>query len=288
MSTSHEHSERTNIEREDSPTETKLLQDAYRREFSTRFRKFRGVLRETVAENDALGLRRRTQQEMEPAEEFDFPQDPAKQVAFYNLIQQWIEEGILEPIPTDRVRGGQHYTAAYVQAAYRKGIDFADDEIVRAGGAVPDEELDDVVGRPIHLDTLEILYTRNYSGDAETPGLRGITDDLDETISRKFVEAMREGWGPHKTASELNKEARTIQKTRARAMARSEILHAHNSSALNRYREFGVTEVDIINHSPCAEICAPIVADAPYPITDIPLGGPPFHPNCVGSVAPVI
>ena len=46
------------------------------------------------------------------------------------------------------------------------------------------------------------------------------------------------------------------------------------------FKQYGVQMVDVVNGpNPCDD-CQDIADNGPYPIDDIPDGGPPFHPNC--------
>lgn len=256
------------------------LQDEYRKELERRFRELRGVIRETVVENDALKLPARTNIEAE--EDFEFEKNPAKQVAFDNRLQKWIDDGILEPVSEEQRKNGDHYTAYWVNAGYAAGLEFANQQLSEVGMDVASpDEVRDLFRRPIHADELEILYTRNYAA------LEDITEDVDKSISTILTKAMRKGWNAQDAADKMTAEVEDIQRSRARTMARSEIMHAHNQSAFNRYREYGVEEVRILTHDPCP-ICRPIGLGDPYPIGEVPKGGPPFHPNCVCVPAPVV
>lgn len=276
---------RTN--RKESPTNTEWLQQGYRRELEGRFQKIRRAAVETVADNDALRLggdpRINQQEDVQSKEEFQFTQDAAKQVAFFSLLEEWINKGLLEPMPREGIESGRHYTSAYAFQAYNQGIKFADDLMLERDMDIDDDDdVEEVVTRVIHADELQRIYIRNYSG------LEDISRDMDQSISRILSEGIRDGKGPKEVGNEIGREIEDIQKKRGRTLARTEMLKTHNDSALNRYREFGVSQVEILNVNPCPEICAPIVRNDPYPINDIPKGGPPFHPNCVGSLAPVV
>jgi len=278
---------RANTKRENTVARIKTLQEDYRRAFSSRFRALRGAIRETIQENDALDIsggyetRINAAEDIEAEDEFQFTQEAAKQVAFFQQLQQWIDEGVLEPISDSRIKDGFHYTAPYVKKAYEEGIDFSNGLLVENGIDVS-EDVQQVVGRPIHTEELRVLYTRNYQG------LEGITEDLDRMLSSKFVEAMRKGWGTRKTADKINKEARDIQHTRARTLARTEMGNAHTKASIANYKQNGIQTVEILTHTPCEEYCIPIKSNDPYNINDIPFGGPPFHPNCVCALAPLV
>jgi SPP1 gp7 family putative phage head morphogenesis protein len=283
---SSETADRSNVRREESPAETEGIQDEYRRDLARRIRKLRGVLRETIVENDALGIkggyetRLNDEDDISSREEFDFEQAPPKQVEFRKQLREWIDEGILEPTDIEEIEEGRHYTAIYIDSAYAQGMAFANGLLIQKDVDVPDEDFQTVVSRPIHASTLETLYSRNYEG------LEDITEDMDRSISRILTEGFRKGWGTRKLADEITKEVRDIQHTRARALARTEVMNAHNEGTLNRYDSFGVEQVEILTHTPCP-ICQRIEDGDPYTVSEA-TGLIPAHPNCVCTWAPIV
>lgn len=290
MGTSHH---RHNVDREVGPTQVEGLQREYRVELERRFRKLRGVIRETVDTNDALRLREdRTNadtvrshgvDDIWPRDQFPFRQRTAKKIAFQNQLREWLDQGILEVVGEDSIEAGEHFSGTYVRSSYGEGVRWANQQLRGQGisvGEFGEAALEPTFNQPIHTDQLEQLYTRNYRA------LEDITSDLDQTLSRELSRGLIDGENPRTIANRLTKETRTIQRTRARTLARTELLHSHNQAALNRYQEYGVSRVRILGSDPC-EICAPYVGND-YPMDNLPRGGPPFHPNCVGSVSPLV
>lgn len=285
----HDHAPRHNVDRESGPTDTQGLEREYRVEVDRRFRKLRGVLRQTIDTNDALGLRDRTNaaarqhaaEDIEPRDRFPFRNRAGKELAFQNQLREWLDEGVLEVVGEDTIEAGEHWSGTYVRSSSKEGIRWANQQLRDRGVSLDDgASLDVIFDRPMHTDELERLYTRNFEG------LQDITEDLDQTLSRELMRGLIDGENPRTIANRLTKETRTMQSQRARTLARTEVLNAHNTAAKTRFREMGVAEVQILGHNPCP-ICEPYVGET-YSITDIPQGGPPFHPNCLGSVAPVV
>lgn len=283
----HSHERHNEILREESahPVQMEGLQDEYRREFSRRLKKLRGVLRTSIADNDALrikgGSRTNDEDDIEPRDDFEFDRDYGKQTEFREQLKQWLAAGVLEEASDEQIQNGEHYTAIYLDAAYAQGLNFASNVLIDRGqdAELPDD-VQSVMSTPIHIRELETVYARNYEG------LEDITEDIDRSLSNILTNALRQGWGTSQTANEITNEVEDIQHSRAWTLARTEMLNTHNKASVQRYREFGVEEVDILTHTPCPEFCAPIEANGPYPIDDIPRTGPPFHPNCVCVVVP--
>jgi SPP1 gp7 family putative phage head morphogenesis protein len=287
----HDHAPRHNVDRESGPTDTQGLQREYRVEVDRRFRKLRGVLRQTIDTHDALGLRNRTNavarqhaaEDIEPRDRFPFRNRAGKELAFQNQLREWLDEGVLKVVGEDTIEAGEHWSGTYVRSSSKEGIRWANQQLRDRGVSLDDgASLDVIFDRPIHTDELERLYTRNFEA------LQDITEDLDQTLSRELTRGLLDGENPRTIADRLTQETRTIQRTRARTLARTETLRAHNAGAGRRYQEMGVQRVEILTHDPCP-ICQAIAADGPYPVREAHQLVPSrTHPRCVCSVAPVV
>lgn len=277
----HAHTHTRTNERH-TPT-VRSIQLDFKHALGRRFQRLRGVVRATVGyENDALHLSTRTNDadDIDARESFPFGTTTSKQIAFREQLRQWLEEGVLEPVG-EQSTTGEHYTAEYVRRSYAKGVEWADQRMTEQGlDPIDTGDMQLVFNRPIHRDQLEALYTRDFTN------LQDITTDVDESLSRLLTEGLRDGWNPNRMAARMTEEIRDIERTRARVLARTEVMHSHNRAAEARYRERGVSRVEIIATEPC-ELCDPFDGKQ-YPLDEMPLGGPPFHPNCRCSTLPVL
>jgi len=68
--------------------------------------------------------------------------------------------------------------------------------------------------------------------------------------------------------------------TRAMMIAKTEAVRANNQGLLMSFKQYGVQMVDVVNGPMPCDDCQDIADNGPYPIDEIPDGGPPFHPNC--------
>jgi len=130
-----------------------------------------------------------------------------------------------------------------------------------------------------------LIYTRTFSD------LNGITQAMDQQISRILAQGIGEGRGPMDIARELNERVDKIGISRARMLARTEIVSAHAEASINAYEEAGLEGVDveaeILNGSdPCPE-CQDLAANGPYTISEA-RSLIPAHPNCVCSLNPKV
>lgn len=284
------------LRRRDEPTLTKGLRQSYSADLYKRFRALKGIIRETVAANDALRLaspRNQIGRLASPIGDFQAEQNPEKKSAFLRWFRNAVREDALETLSDGRVRRGEHWTAKYVRAAWQKGVDMADGVLKRfasqQGVSVVGPEgvgrvgsIQQVWNMPIETDTLELLYTRHYEA------LEGITTALDREISRVLTDGFVEGVGPYEMARRLNDRVDAIAITRARTLARTETIRTANIAATDRYEQAGVQRVEVLvaNDDRTCEICRPkdggvlTVAEARGE------DGPLYHPSCRCTIAP--
>ena len=264
------------LSRRDEPTVTASLRDRYMADVYKRFRRVKGLTRETVASNDALRLG--SARLARPARDFQFEDNARKEAAFMRWFQGALDDEVLEPAPMTSVLEGQHWTGTYVRSASQKGVEYANRQLEAEGLDVGDAA--NAFNKPIHQSKLRQLYRRNYTA------LEGITSAVDKEVSRTLSESLAEGVNPREGARRLNDRVDSVGITRARTMARTEILHSHHSHAATRYRDMGVDQVEIITYEPCQR-CRALKANEPYSVDEVE-NILPNHPNCVCAPTPVV
>lgn len=288
------------MRRRDEPTLTKTLRKSYSAEFYNRYRNLKGILRESVATNDALRLGSPQQQIASrlasPVDDFQAEQNAEKKEAFMRWFRNAQRNGVLEPLSEGRVRRGEHWTAKYVRGSYTNGIKMSEEALKRLPEDVP-VEMVSASGQtsqagtvspnwnmPIHQDSLELLYTRHYEA------LEGITSAVDKEISRVLTDGFLAGRGPRRMATTLNDRVDSIGLTRARTLARTETLRTANTAALNRYEQSDIKKVEVLvaNDDRTCNICAPKDGNVLSLKEARGDAGPIFHVNCRCSTAPYV
>ncbi|MDY6780218.1 MAG: minor capsid protein [Halobacteria archaeon] len=298
------------------PTRTKTIQNDYQAEFYRRWRRVRGLIRETVYANDALGLRddedesptglevndgdpdwwrdyvadrRAGAINATPVNDFDFEQDGEKIDAFLDWLQGVFDDEVLEVrrrTPDGNVADREPWQNVYVNRAYERGLKFANQRLREAGVDVEAIDASDAFARPIHAETLSRLYTRNFRE------LEGITAEVSQQISRRLTEGLAKGWNPRKTADKLNDRVDKVGYTRSKTLARTETIYAHSEAALDRYESQGTDEVAgkaewlTAEDDQVCEICEGLEGQV-YAI-DEARGLIPIHPNCRCTWLPVV
>jgi len=268
----------------------KTIRAQYMAEMDKRLRVVKGLITESVVDNDCfrLGKNRGTAlathaQSAALTAPFEFTENPEKVKAFMAWLRGVQDAEVLEV--TERV--GRNVVAhsewqnVYVRRSYEKGIAFAKRKLEEAGLDVPEEDIRAVFNRPIHADSLGLIYTRNFTE------LEGITEAMDQQISRELADGLSQGKNPRVIAREINNRVDKIGITRARTLARTEVNRAQNEATLNRYTEHGIKKtVLLVGPGPCP---TGVCDDAAGEYTmDEARGLVPIHPNCSCTWAPVV
>lgn len=277
MSTQHGHSHDA-LSRQD-PTGTLTIRRQYAQRLRGAYDRINAVIREYVEEEDILGLGRDAL--VTPPSDFSFETDDAKLEGFEEWLNQAQEEEVLTVISRNDNR--------FIQRAYEKGIRDADRRLYQAGADI--DPVDGVAARevmrvPIHERKLQLIYSRNYRQ------LDGITNAVDQEVSRVLSEGLAEGRNPRDTGREIRDRIDKIGKTRSTTLARTETINAHAESTLTRYEQQGIEEVVgkaeflTAQDDRVCDQCASLEGNT-YDIDDA-RGVIPQHPRCRCTWIPVV
>lgn len=288
-----------NAEVRRDPTRTTTLRREYQGKMYKRFREVKGLIRTTVDKNDALDMGDRRSPvvlAVGPVSRFDVTQESEKISEFMSWLRRVIDDKVL--LVANREAGEilerERWQDAYVRAAYKKGLGNGLTELKRRGidllADMPQEwqgsGVESLFSHPMHADRVATLAQRNFTE------LQGITEAMDQQIARTLAEGMTRGDGPRTIARALNDRVDKIGITRARVMARTEVVKAHSDSVLNLYEQAGIDDVTVlaehtvIHDDRLCEICAEMEGNI-YTIKEA-RGIIPVHPNCRCSWLPVV
>ena len=211
------------------PTRTATLRKRYSQKLRGQFGEINTEIRRGVRDRDVFGLSSDGESLAEPLPS-QFPSRQDQQIeTFDRWLKRQQENGVLDVIS----RNGNRY----VRSAYGRGVEHANTELRKRGMDVPEQELQQLFNRPVHRDTLQLLYTSDYSD------LEGITAEVSKQANRALTEGFAEGVGPDEIARRLTDRVDKIGKTRATTLARTSVIDAHSSATLRRFEELGVEEV---------------------------------------------
>ena len=220
-----------------SPTRTSSLQSKYISNMKARFKAIMRDIKKSIADNDCFGLRSSVSMlEALPPRKFEYSRSADKLTGFMAWLDQLQKEVVLQlserydiPIDTPVL-----WSSMFLKAAYQKGMSSARSGMLAVGLSLP--PVDDIysgvyasMGWQLHTDRMALIYTRNYNE------LKGITQAMDQQISRILAEGIMEGTGPYELARKISSRVEKIGIVRATTLARTEIVQTYNTAALSEY-----------------------------------------------------
>lgn len=264
------------------PTKTLTIRRRFDAEMYRRFRKLKGLIRQSIVANDAFGLK--TNDAANP-NQFNYPTSDAKIGAFMGWLDEQVKDGIINV----SYQGGRRVEAAraawmnvYIDSAYQQGILRGRQEVNRSK---PGPNLDTSRGavqmafnNAFHADRVGLIYIRTYDE------LAGITQAMSQQISRTLAEGIAEGRNPLQIARTLNDRVDKVGLHRARLLARSEVIRAHHMANVQEYHEAGAVGVEVqaefatAGDSRVCERCAALEGKV-FELARIE-SMIPVHPNC--------
>ena len=173
---------------------------------------------------------------------YTYDHAPEKMEQFMDWLEDQEALEILNVIRHPTIpRGYQAWSDVYIQSSYQAGLAQARKDLIAEGIDIPSFEqypggVSVVMNQPFHADRAALLYTRTFNE------MKGITAAMNQQLSRTLAKGMAEGKGPYQIAREIAKRVDNIGINRARLLARTEIVEAHNEGALN---EFERSELEI-------------------------------------------
>jgi len=286
------------------PSRTTTLRNAFAAQFRRRFRMLRGVIRHAIVDDDVFALSNRPRLSVNQLSSpgpraFDFPRTQDKVNAFMQWLKAMETEIDLKIVNFERA--GRSVDSAwanqYVFDSYARGVDRAAYEMDSAGFEVPSMQarggIQAAMQTPIHMDRVGLLYTRVYNE------LNGITDAMDQQISRVLAQGMIDGDNPRVLARKINKVIEGLgaddlglrdslgrfipARRRAEMLARTEIIRAHAEAQLVEYENW-MDEVTIRAEWSTAgdsRVCERCGSREGQVLTIAEARGLiPLHPNC--------
>lgn len=246
------------------PTKTLYLRKAFASDMYKRFRALRGAIRIGIVGEDCFnlnGIKVFVKPSPPGFKAFDFPRSSDKVSAFMEWLKTQEEAEILEVFESYQFGEAieEAWTNKYIQSAYQRGLARAREELIKAKYKIPGIDktggIETAFYQPFHLDRVGLLYTRVFND------LKGITDAMDQQISRVLSQAMAEGRNPRQIAKLLTKTitgpdgdlgitdtlGRHIPaQRRALLLTRSEIIRAHHQAMIQEYKNWGLEGIKIM------------------------------------------
>ncbi len=229
------------------PTRTLNLRRQYMAEFKRRWNKAKKAIKQTIIDNDALGLipvdlRFRNQEDTRPADEFT-GSDAAKIAAFAIWLRSLMDTAVLGAKRTGDAVEFDGWQDNYIRQGYFRGIRHANDDARNAGMDVTmppfDEQGTSILMDKVHLAALAVLFAK-YNND-----LNGITDEFVKQTMRIVTEALQQDTRPADLYALIEDRLNAIGMTRSDTLVQVSIVEAVNDAILNRLGQLGILFVGI-------------------------------------------
>lgn len=265
------------------PTRTTTLRKRFQQAMTKRFNRLKGEVTHLLVVEDVFGLRpkNRLPGGLVGNTRWRALTDADKLTEFNRWLKSRVDQGLLEVVGSEN--DAEPWTARFVRAGYAAGGDRGFSEVRKTGLDLGDfgagqkkEFLRTQLQGPVGIDKVRFLATRSFED------LKGVTEQMSTQINRALADGIATGKAPAEIAVDINDRVDSIGLTRARAIARTEVIRAHAEGALDAMEALEVTEVGVavewtVADNPCP-LCAPLegvvlkVSEA--------RGMFPRHPNC--------
>ena len=276
---------KTKVKRID-PSRTNMISRAFLAEMNRRFAWLYKETKKLLVDDDAFGLIERTKFVVHATPgSYAFASNPQKLRAFHKWLKDQVDAGIL--VVSGTGISGQPWTYQYIELAYKKGVGRAYTDVTKGGIAAPspdfymgsrDQFLRTAFAQPIAMSKVELLGLRAFDQ------LKGITASMSQQMSRVLATGLIAGQNPLKIAREMQKVIGGLSRTRARMIARTEIIHAHAEGQLDSFRLLGVEQLGIMAEWSTAgddRVCPDCGGmEGEIFTVDEAEGMIPLHPNC--------
>uniref|UniRef100_A0A6M3IWR1 Hint domain-containing protein n=1 Tax=viral metagenome TaxID=1070528 RepID=A0A6M3IWR1_9ZZZZ len=215
-------------------------------EMNKRFRKLRGEVVRALIKDDVLALNPKKSSIFNASpgvQAFRFSTNPEKYKSFTNWFSNQVDAGVLEVDGTGKPWLEKYTTSAYNKGAVRAYTDVHKDTLSETPEwyrGSKESFLRSAFGGPEAAAKIQMLYTRAFDE------LKGVSATMSQQMGRILADGLSHGEGPYAIARKMNQSIGAINKKRALAIARTEIVRAHAEGQLDGFEALGVQEVGMM------------------------------------------
>lgn len=209
------------------PTQTLTLRNQAVREVDKRFAEIARVIRVTIVDNNILA-----NAEAADAGRFVFLRDAQKVEEFRLWLKAQLDAeilGTLTPqgavVPTTQGSRATNWLNVFIGIAYNRGATKTRRRARRRFPALV-TNADNVLANPAHIRRAELIFTRVFSQ------LEGVVGEVEQQVTRVLTDGIIRGDTTEQISRNLVERTEVIGRTRARLIARTEIVNSHNSAAI--------------------------------------------------------
>ena len=214
------------------------------------------------------------------ANAFKFETSAAKVENF----EQWIISKLTETMEDKDIYSGKDWWKTYIERSYKQGADRAFDAMQKKGKqdqrssdrmAGAKNQFFSTFGSDAAKARMKLIAGRTYKG------MKGLTDMMKSQLTLALIDGLLQGQSPRVIAKALVEKV-GINKTRAMAIARTEIVRSHNEGTLATLKALGVQKVGVQVEIAVSGKACPICQKYKGKILTIEEaeGLFPLHPNC--------
>ncbi|GIW60135.1 MAG: hypothetical protein KatS3mg087_1201 [Patescibacteria group bacterium] len=266
------------------------------------FKKINKEIKKLIVDLDAFGLKQQPITMASGSKKlvfntiWRFRTDPEKIDEFTRWLRSVVDPLLLGP-GTDTL-SDEAWITRYIRTVFAEGIErafayfpAAPMETIPFFTGTKEDFLRASFAHPVARARFDLLASRMLTD------LKGITGELETRLRRVLADGFARQESPWTIARNITREIGTIERTRAKTIARTEVIRAHNEGQLIGFEMLGVDKVGVLvewrvsglgvtargNPSPCP-ICAPLNGIV-LKISEAK-GLLPRHPNCMCSWIP--
>jgi len=198
------------------PTKTLVIRNRAAREIDVRFNRLKKFVRDSIFVGGLVT-------NVVSPRQYEFLRDTEKIKEFNRWLQIEIDKEILG-IAEGSIQPENYWLNVHVGQGYERGA--------RKARIIAERGIKSLVGIPdyspfanvAHIDRAELLYTRVFND------MKGLTDTMKGQMNRVLSNGMLLGQNPKVVAKDMVDRIDKIGITRAKLIARTEIVEAHNQA----------------------------------------------------------
>lgn len=220
--------------RDRDPSLTQTLRNTLGSAFAGRFRSISAGVRSMIVDENFFNGKSVSNNSI-VTNQYSYPSSPAKISEFMEYLQLMIDAKIFERVVVfDNINSPyQLWENTYIKTAYQRGLEQSRNDLSRMGfgNLLPEASVAAITyfSMPVHVDALNTLYIRSFES------LKGITSEMSGQIANVLTRGIAEGRSPLELARLIANRIDKIGITRAKRLARTEIVRAHNIAAINNF-----------------------------------------------------
>jgi SPP1 gp7 family putative phage head morphogenesis protein len=269
-----------NTRRRVDPTNTAMVRRAFEAEVRRRFARIIKAVEAELARIIGGQPMPAVLLTHDAGERYVFERTADKTAAFLRWLRRLADAEVLGVFEGAEVArsGSQAWSNLYIDTAYQRGIRQAGANLRRAGARVEPSWVTSAFNRPVHADRVAMVYSRVFNG------MRDVTQVMARQMGEVLALGMAEGRNPLDIARDLRDRVQKVGITRARLIARTEVIAAHADATLNAYEEAGIEGVQVESEWSTAgddRVC-PLCEENEGKTYNLAQarGLIPLHPNC--------